>query len=126
MSASDQQRKWLFRKKRSPAFLARPLHVSHGVDMTDHVEMNRRNWDERAAIHHVIEATELGDISGKRVQHLQCHIGRDTSCLVRRGLVMPGLVPGIRVFTARHKEDVDGRANGERKRRRPSDGYARP
>jgi hypothetical protein len=114
--------------------------------MTDHVEMNRRNWDERAAIHardssgddmldrfragedalHVIEATELGDISGKRVQHLQCHIGRDTSCLVRRGLVMPGLVPGIRVFTARHKEDVDGRANGERKRRRPSDGYARP
>jgi hypothetical protein len=50
--------------------------------MTDHVEINRRNWDERAAIHardttgdymldrfragedalHEIEATELGDI----------------------------------------------------------------
>src|SRR5712691_7273692 len=72
--------------------------MSHGVRMNDHVEMNRRNWDERAAIHardttgdymldrfragedalHAIEATELGDISEKRVLHLQCHIGRDT------------------------------------------------
>jgi hypothetical protein len=37
---------------------------------------------------------------------------------------MPGLVPGIHVFDARRKEDVDGRAIGERKRRRLSDGYA--
>ena len=79
--------------------------------MTDHVEMNRRNWDERAAIHardttgdymldrfragedalHAIEAAELGDISGKRVLHLQCHIGRDTLCLVRRGATVTGL-----------------------------------
>jgi len=79
--------------------------------MTDHVEMNRQNWDERAAIHardssgdymldrfragedplHVIEATELGDISGKRGLHLQCHIGRDTLCLVRRGATATGL-----------------------------------
>ena len=79
--------------------------------MTDHVEMNRRNWDERAAIHardatgdymldrfragedalHAIEATELGDISGKRVLHLQCHIGQDTLCLVRRGATVTGL-----------------------------------
>jgi hypothetical protein len=73
--------------------------------MTDYVEINRRNWDERAAIHardttgdyridrfragedvlHAIEATELGDIFGKRVLQLQCHIGLDTLCLVRRG-----------------------------------------
>jgi 2-polyprenyl-3-methyl-5-hydroxy-6-metoxy-1,4-benzoquinol methylase len=79
--------------------------------MTDHIEMNRWNWDERAAIHardttgdymldrfragedalHAIEATELGDISGKRVLHLQCHIGRDTLCLVRRGATVTGL-----------------------------------
>ena len=79
--------------------------------MTDPVEINRRNWDERAAIHardstgdymldrfragedalHVIEAAELGDISGKRVLHLQCHIGRDTLCLVRRGATATGL-----------------------------------
>src|SRR3981081_1458760 len=85
--------------------------MSHRGHMTDHVEMNRRNWDERAAIHardtagdymldrfragedalHAIEAAELGDISGKRVLHLQCHIGRDTLCLVRRGATVTGL-----------------------------------
>ncbi|WP_156936846.1 hypothetical protein [Bradyrhizobium sp. WSM2254] len=47
----------------------------------------------------------------------------------RRGndrlLVMPGLVPGIHVLSYRGK-GVDGRVIGERKRRRPSDGYARP
>ena len=79
--------------------------------MTDPVEMNRQNWDERAAIHardsngdymldrfragedalHSIESAELGDISGKRVLHLQCHIGRDTLCLARRGAVVTGL-----------------------------------
>jgi SAM-dependent methyltransferase len=79
--------------------------------MTGHLEINRRNWDERAAIHardttgdyridrfragedvlHAIEATELGDISGKRVLHLQCHIGLDTLCLVRRGAAVTGL-----------------------------------
>ena len=79
--------------------------------MTDHIEINRQNWEERAAIHardtsgdymldrfragedalHEIEAAELGDISGKRVLHLQCHIGRDTLCLARRGAVVNGL-----------------------------------
>jgi 2-polyprenyl-3-methyl-5-hydroxy-6-metoxy-1,4-benzoquinol methylase len=74
------------------------------------IEINRLNWDERAAIHarealgdmltrfqagedtlHGIEAAELGDISGKRVLHLQCHVGRDTLCLARRGAVVTGL-----------------------------------
>src|SRR3954454_24613687 len=79
--------------------------------MTDYLDINRRNWDERVAIHardstgdymldrfragedalHTIEAAELGDISGKRVLHLQCHIGRDTLCLVRRGAIATGL-----------------------------------
>jgi len=77
----------------------------------DPVELNRRNWDERAVIHardttgdylldrfragedalHEIEAAELADVAGKRVLHLQCHIGRDTLCLVRRGAVATGL-----------------------------------
>src|SRR5215468_5363999 len=79
--------------------------------MTDAIEINRRNWNERAVIHardttgdymldrfragedalHEIEAAELGDVAGKRVLHLQCHIGRDTLCLVRRGAVATGL-----------------------------------
>jgi 2-polyprenyl-3-methyl-5-hydroxy-6-metoxy-1,4-benzoquinol methylase len=79
--------------------------------MDDPIDINRRSWDERATIHerdttggylldrfragddtlHTIEAAELGDVSGKRVLHLQCHIGRDTLCLVRRGAVVTGL-----------------------------------
>jgi hypothetical protein len=37
---------------------------------------------------------------------------------------MPALVAGIHVLASAIK-DVDGRGIGERKRRRPSDGYAR-
>jgi SAM-dependent methyltransferase len=79
--------------------------------MTDPIEINRRTWDERAIIHardttgfygldrarsnedglHSIEATELGDISQKRVLHLQCHIGTDTLRLVRLGAIVTGL-----------------------------------
>lgn len=78
--------------------------------MDDPIEINRRNWDERAAIHArealgemlacfrrgedallPIERAELGDISGKRVLHLQCHVGRDSLCLARRGAVVTGL-----------------------------------
>ena len=79
--------------------------------MADPIEINRRNWDERASLHArealgedmlarlragedfllAIEAAELGDVSGKRVLHLQCHIGRDTLCLARRGAITTGL-----------------------------------
>src|SRR5271154_6563916 len=81
------------------------------LGMADPIDINRQVWDERAAIHaddstgsfalgrfragedvlHAIEAAELGDISGKRVLHLQCHTGRDTLCLVRRGAIATGL-----------------------------------
>jgi SAM-dependent methyltransferase len=90
--------------------------------MSDPFEINRRNWDERAAIHardsngdymldrfragddalHEIEAAELGDIAGKRVLHLQCHNGRDTLCLVRRGAIATGLdFSGVALDVAR-------------------------
>jgi SAM-dependent methyltransferase len=78
--------------------------------VNDPIDINRRSWDERA-LHErdidggdwltrfragedtlrKIEAAEIGDVSGKRVLHLQCHIGRDTLCLVRRGGVVTGL-----------------------------------
>jgi len=38
---------------------------------------------------------------------------------------MAGLVPAIHVFLFDCGKDVDARDIGERKRRRPSDGYAR-
>jgi hypothetical protein len=97
--------------------------------MVDPIDVNRRNWDERATIHprdttgdymldrfragedalHAIEAAELGDISGKRVLHLQCHIGRDTLCLVRRGAVATGLdFSGVALDVARRLSSETG------------------
>lgn len=72
---------------------------------------NRLNWDDRATIHlrdaaggyrldqflagedilHDIEHAEIGDVSGLRIAHLQCHIGLDTLCLARRGASCVGL-----------------------------------
>src|SRR5690349_18024885 len=72
---------------------------------------NRRNWDERVAIHradrsgfyaverflrgekrlHAIESGELGDVAGKRLVHLQCHFGLDTLILARMGAKVSGL-----------------------------------
>jgi len=79
--------------------------------LIDPIEINRLNWNERALIHArdatgfyrlealrrgqdsltSIEAAELGDISGKRILHLQCHIGCDTLSLARRGAIVTGL-----------------------------------
>lgn len=67
--------------------------------------MNRLNWDDRAEVHatdrsgtypiervlsggsslHAIETIELGDVSGKDIVHLQCHIGLDTISLRHLG-----------------------------------------
>jgi SAM-dependent methyltransferase len=40
---------------------------------------------------HAIEDRELGEVSGKRLIHLQCHFGRDTLALARRGAAVTGL-----------------------------------
>jgi SAM-dependent methyltransferase len=97
--------------------------------MTDPIEINRRNWDERAIIHardstgfygldrlgssednlHSIEAAELGDISQKKVLHLQCHIGTDTLRLVRLGAIASGLdFSAEAIRTARRLADEAG------------------
>jgi SAM-dependent methyltransferase len=75
----------------------------------DYLTLNRRNWDERVDVHvasgfygverfvdgedhlHGFESEELGDLSGKRVVHLQCHFGMDTLSIARRGAVVTGL-----------------------------------
>lgn len=70
-------------------------------------EINKKHWDEVAPIHgksydttillsggHDLDATqvkELGNLNGKTVLHLQCHIGTDTLALVRMG----GEVTGV-------------------------------
>jgi len=95
----------------------------------DSIDINRRNWDERATIHardttraymldrfragedtlFAVESAELGDISGKRVLHLQCHIGGDTLSLVRRGAVVTGLdFSGVALGFARDLAEETG------------------
>ncbi|BCJ41814.1 methyltransferase [Actinoplanes ianthinogenes] len=80
--------------------------------MSDYLTVNRANWDDRAAAHaaspgYPVEALVrdpeqisdvvrfdlplLGDISGLRAVHLQCHIGTDTLSLSRLGARMTGL-----------------------------------
>lgn len=81
---------------------------------SDYIDANRANWDERATLHaardgsgygieRYIDDTEalsdvvrfdrplLGDISGQRAVHLQCHIGTDTLSLARLGATVTGL-----------------------------------
>ena len=78
----------------------------------DHIELNRALWDERAPAHFdspgykvkelitdssavsdvvAFDRPLLGDISGARGVHLQCHIGTDTVSLSRLGAKMTGL-----------------------------------
>ena len=72
-------------------------------------ELNRRNWNERTAIHlkspfydvegfkagrstlKPIEVEELGDIAGAEILHLQCHFGLDTLSLQRLGARVTGV-----------------------------------
>ncbi len=80
--------------------------------MEDYATINMANWDERAPAHaaspdyHVadfiadpeflskvvrFDRPGLGDLSGLRGVHLQCHIGTDTISLARLGASMTGL-----------------------------------
>jgi SAM-dependent methyltransferase len=80
--------------------------------MTDYRTANLANWDERAPAHAAsadyavarfaedpsflsdvvrFDRPLLGDISGLRGVHLQCHIGTDTISLARLGATMTGL-----------------------------------
>lgn len=70
---------------------------------------NRANWDERVPIHvdgkfydldgyvagredlPEYELAEVGDVRGKRLLHLQSHIGTDTLAWARHGAVVTGL-----------------------------------
>jgi SAM-dependent methyltransferase len=80
--------------------------------MDDYRTINRASWDERAPAHAAspdydvdaftadpafisgvvrFDLSRLGDVSGLRGVHLQCHIGTDTISLARLGASMTGL-----------------------------------
>ena len=78
----------------------------------EHFAANRRNWNERAAIHAAssmydldayrddpgrlsgvvrFDRPRLGELSGLDAVHLQCHVGTDTLSLARLGANVTGL-----------------------------------
>ena len=77
--------------------------------MSTPMDLNREHWDESTDIHsrgnvygiedfkagrcqlHRIEVEELGDVSGKRLLHLQCHFGLGTLSWARRGAIVTGV-----------------------------------
>jgi SAM-dependent methyltransferase len=83
-------------------------HVTDG-DAVDWRELNQANWDDRVPVHlasefydldgfragadslRPFEAAEAGDVAGKRLVHLQCHVGLDTLSWARNGALVTGL-----------------------------------
>lgn len=81
------------------------------MDANDAIVMNRESWDQRVGVHlrsaiyqKDIQAlrtggltlapptdTEIGDVCGLRIAHLQCHIGTDSLSLARLGADVVGL-----------------------------------
>ena len=77
--------------------------------MKKHLEANRRRWDlltfehEKSDFYNLegfkagkdrlrsIELSELGDVAGKSMLHLQCHFGLDTLSWARRGVNVTGV-----------------------------------
>jgi SAM-dependent methyltransferase len=75
----------------------------------DHFAANRDLWDAWTRIHEASpmydlesfrrgrcslqprEVAEVGDVSGKRLLHLQCHFGQDTLSWARRGAIVTGV-----------------------------------
>ncbi|RAJ71659.1 methyltransferase family protein [Streptomyces sp. Amel2xB2] len=81
----------------------------HRMTDSDWLRINRENWDDRVRIHalsefydlpgfraggstlRTVEVDEVGDVSGKSLLHLQCHMGQDTLSWARRGADVTGL-----------------------------------
>ncbi len=77
--------------------------------MTSWLDANRRNWDDRVAVHvtskfygvdswlvdapgpDAFEASLLGDVAGRHLVHLQCHFGMDSLEWARAGAIVTGV-----------------------------------
>lgn len=75
----------------------------------NYVEINKQSWNKRAEVHitsdfynvdsfikgknslNAIELDLLGDVSGKKILHLQCHFGQDTISLSKMGAIATGI-----------------------------------
>lgn len=79
------------------------------TDLAEYNRKNRQYWDEAVAIHvassfyrvdafragecvlHDVDVTQVGNVVGKRLIHLQCHFGLETLSWARRGAVVTGI-----------------------------------
>lgn len=79
------------------------------MDTKDYISINKACWNNRVATHlksdfyqqaaflagatslNSIELDLLGDLTGKRVLHLQCHFGQDSISLARMGAQVTGV-----------------------------------
>ena len=82
------------------------------MPLDEHRRANRDNWDDRVPIHWdspvydtagfvadpgrlstevVVDASQVGDVRGKRLLHLQCHMGKDTLSWARLGAEVTGV-----------------------------------
>jgi SAM-dependent methyltransferase len=85
--------------------------------MKQYLEANQRRWDQLTDAHEnsefydlagfrsgkerlrSIELSELGDVAGKSLLHLQCHFGMDTLAWARRGATVTGVDFSQRAIT---------------------------
>lgn len=96
----------------------------------DYLDINREGWNARTELHfnsefydnksflegrnslNSIEMDLLGDVSGKKILHLQCHFGQDTISLSRMGAKCTGVdlsdkaIEKARELAAETGEDV--------------------
>ncbi|NJP93596.1 class I SAM-dependent methyltransferase [Nonomuraea sp. FMUSA5-5] len=77
--------------------------------MIDYLRINQANWNSRVPVHvasdyydvagfkaggsalRAFELEEVGDVAGRRLAHLQCHLGLDTLSWARLGAEVTGL-----------------------------------
>lgn len=100
--------------------------------MREFIKDNRNHWEELAELHpetdyydiesfldgestlDSIEPEELGDVEGKSLLHLQCHIGLDTLSWARRGADVTGVDISTEAVAVSHdlavEADLDDRA----------------
>jgi ubiquinone/menaquinone biosynthesis C-methylase UbiE len=78
-------------------------------DASDYIKLNKATWNDKVDVHmasdfydmegflkgkstlNEIELNVLGDVSGKKILHLQCHFGQDTLSLARMGAEVTGV-----------------------------------
>ena len=101
---------WVVRPGLASLFVtATTDHGPASSTAADWLALNRANWNARAAIHadsrfydlpgfvagreelRPFELAEVGDVHGRSLVHLQCHLGTDTLAWARHGAAVTGL-----------------------------------